>query len=404
MKLLYFGTICNLEAYDRRFEGLASKPSVAPIVFESALLNGFHQNGADIEIHSFPMIPAFPTYRAVHFGGITEQLPCGYSCRWLNTINLPVLKQFSRRLDARKALRRWLKAHREDGLILTYSIPPFLVKDVLSYAKKYGVKTAAIIPDLLRDMYINEPQDTFSYRLKQAYLAPALKLQDQYDGYIYLTEAMQEVVAPGKSHMIMEGIADTDHILPPVPEEKAVPRAIMYAGMLHEKYGILNLVDAFEKLDDKDAQLWLFGDGTAVPEIKKRAAANPNIRYGGTVSRESILTYERQATLLINPRDPDEEFTKFSFPSKTIEYMLSGTPLITTRLQGIPEEYFDFVFPADGSSTDALAAAMQNALGRSEQDLHEMGIRAQQFIQQEKNAARQAQRILTFLEGLHYES
>ena len=396
MKILYFGTVCDLKAYDQRFEGYASKPSVAPIVFETALLEGFRQNGADVQIHSFPMIPTYPGYRKLYFGGMTEKLPCGYICRWLKTINIPVLKQLSRRLDARKAMKNWLKENREEGLILTCSIPPFLVRDILDYARRYHVKTVAIVPDLLRDMYINEDKNTVSYRLKQLYLAQPLRLQGGYDGYIYLTEAMGEVVAPGKPCMVMEGIADTAKVYPPKEQEKVYPRGIMYAGMLHEKYGILNLVEAFEKLDMTDTELWLFGEGTAVAEIKRRAGINPRIRYFGSVPRASILEYERKATLLVNPRDPNEEFTKYSFPSKTIEYMLSGTPLLTTKLKGIPPGYFDYVFSSESNSADALAEAMKDALGRSGNALMEFGVNAQAFIKREKNAGWQAKRILTF--------
>lgn len=83
-------------------------------------------------------------------------LPSGYRCRWLNTVNIPVLKQYSRSRDARKILRRWGEENRGNGLILTYSIPPFLIKDILRCAETYDLKTAAIVPDLLRDMYMNE--------------------------------------------------------------------------------------------------------------------------------------------------------------------------------------------------------------------------------------------------------
>lgn len=404
MKILYFGTVCDLKAYDQRFEGFDTKPSVASIVFETALLDGFYQNGASVEVHTFPMIPTFPHCRMLHFGKNVELLPCGYTCRWLNTINIPVLKQLSRRLDARKTIKNWLKDNAEDGLILTFSIPPFLVKDVLAYAKKYRVKAVALVPDLLRDMYANENKSSVLYQLKQFYLAPALRLQGDYNGYIYLTEAMRDIVAPDKPYMVMEGIADTSNMMSPDLTEKASNRAIMYAGMLHKKYGILNLVDAFQKLDLPDTELWLFGEGTAVEEIKARAAADPRIRYFGSVSREQILQCERKATLLVNPRDPAEDFTKYSFPSKTIEYMLSGTPLVTTKLEGIPAAYFGYVFSSESNSVQDLADTMGKALQHSAEALSEIGKKAQEFIKREKNSAQQAKRILTFLEGLHYES
>lgn len=404
MKILYFGTICDLDAYDKRLEYTTTKPSVASIVFESALLEGFYKNGADIEIHSFPMLPLYPQYRVLHYGGNTEQLPCGYTCRWLKTVNVPVLKQLSRRLDARKLIKQWLKKNAEEGIIFTFAFPPFLVKDILKYAKRFNVKTVAIVPDLLRDMYANENKHSVLYYLKQWYLQPALRVQGDYEGYIYLTEAMREVVAPDKPYMVMEGIADTSNVILPNLAEKTVPRGIMYAGMLHKKYGILNLVEAFEKMDAPDAELWLFGEGTAVPEIKRYAQTNPKIRYFGSVSRSSVLEYERKASLLVNPRDPEEEFTKYSFPSKTIEYMLSGTPLLTTRLKGIPAEYFDYVFSSESNSVEDLAIAMEEAMQLSAEAFLEIGKKAQEYIKKEKNAVEQSKRILTFIEGIYYDA
>ncbi len=394
MKILYFGTVCDMENYNQILKSCKVKPSVATVVFETALLDGFKKNGADVEIHSFPMIPTYPKSKLLRFGKNVEKLNMGYDCRWLNTVNIPVLKQISRRNDGRKMLKRWLKENKEDGVVITYSIPPFLVKDIIKYCKKYSVKVFAIVPDLLRDMYINEKASSVITRLKNRYIKPALKLQGEYDGYIYLTEEMHRVVAPTKPYMVMEGIAQiTDY----TPAQKATPRAIMYAGMLHERYGILNLADAFEALPDKNTELWLFGDGTAAEEIKKRAELNSRIKYFGSVPRDKILEYEKKATLLVNPRDPLEEFTFYSFASKNIEYMLSGTPFLTTKLKGIPVEYFDYVFTAEDNSAACLEKAISYALSHTDKELYTMGRAARDFIVKEKNSKKQVSRIIKFL-------
>lgn len=400
MNILYFGTVCDLNHYNKILEECTGKPTVATVVFESALLEGFKQNGAEVEIHSFPMIPTYPKSKLFCFGKNIETLACGYTCRWLHTVNIPVLKQISRRQDAKRILCRWLKEHKKDGLIFTYSIPPFLVKDIMKYSQKYGVKTVALIPDLLQDMYINENAKSSITKLKQLYLKPTLKRQGEYTGYVYLTDAMHEVVAPDKPYIVMEGIAHVDTI--PESTGKASPRAIMYAGMLFEKYGIMNLVEAFEQIDDPDLQLWLFGVGPAVPLIEEHATRDTRIIYYGSLPRNEILQYERKATLLVNPRDPNEAFTQYSFPSKTIEYMLSGTPLLTTRLKGIPAEYEPYVFMVDDNRVETLRSEMMRALAQSPEERDALGLAARQFIVEEKNACRQAARILDFLEEVQY--
>ena len=74
---------------------------------------------------------------------------------------------------------------------------------------------------------------------------------------------------------------------------------------------------------------------------------------------------------MINPRSTLDDFTKYSFPSKTIEYMYSGTPLLTTRLKGIPNEYFDFVFSAENNTEEFFDAAIREALLLSDKELRE---------------------------------
>jgi len=328
-------------------------------------------------------------------------LPCGYRCRWLRTVNIPVLKQWSRRMDARKVIRRWAAENQSDGVILTYSIPPFLVKDIIKYSKKFALKTAAIVADLPQNMYINHKGNRIIDAIKNQYLKSALRHQNEYDGYIYLTEYMRDVIAPQKPYVVMEGILNQEaEEKNDLVQKKPEPRAIMYAGRLHERYGVLNLMDAFEQLEVEHTELWLFGSGTAVEAIQDRTAKNPRIRYFGSVSRQEVLNYEKQATLLVNTRSTQEAFTEYSFPSKTIEYMVSGTPLLTTRLRGIPEEYFSYVFSIEDNEVEQLKIALEQILRMSDEDLEAKGNAARQFILEQKNAQKQSLRILEFLKGI----
>ncbi len=398
MKILYFGTICDLESYDRLLKDCTSKPSVAPIVFEGSLLTGLKENNIEADIYSFPMIPTFPSFNKIYWGSKKEILSCGYECTWLKTLNIPILKQLSRRIDGCRVIKKWLKKNRgQELVVLSYSMPPFLVKDITRLSRKYGAKCVALVTDLLRDMYVNSKDSAPIKALKNAYIKRAVAYQDRYDGYVYLTESMKEVISSKKPYMVMEAIA-------PVAEadlssrcEKASPNAIMYAGMLEEKYGIIKLIDAFELSTLTGEELWLFGSGNAVDEIKKRAERNPRIKYFGRKSHDEVLKYEKAAALLVNPRNTDDSFTKYSFPSKTIEYMMSATPMLTTRLEGIPSEYYEYMFVCENNEPVTLCAAMENAMRTSQNERAELGARAKKFIKEEKNAKRQANRLVGFL-------
>jgi glycosyltransferase involved in cell wall biosynthesis len=229
-------------------------------------------------------------------------------------------------------------------------------------------------------------------------LNQAIRYQGEYDGYVYLTKEMSEVIDPQKPYIVVEGVADVRRAKKADVKEKSVPTAIMYAGMLHKKYGILNLAEAFCRLNKDSVELWLFGDGSCVKEIKEYCKLNGNIKYFGNTDREKVLEYERKATLLVNVRDPADSFTKYSFPSKTIEYMLSGTPMLTTKLPGIPEEYFDYLFHISDVSVESIAAKLSEILELSENDLCEFGNRAQEFIIQNKKASDVGKKIIDFIE------
>ena len=67
----------------------------------------------------------------------------------------------------------------------------------------------------------------------------------------------------------------------------------------------------------------------------------------GNLPSEQVFEYEKKAKLLVNLRDPSVELTKYAFPSKILEYMSSGSAVLTTKLEGIPNEYFSFINTVD---------------------------------------------------------
>ena len=185
MKILYLGTVCNIDNYERIIEKCRIKPTIATIVFESALLEGFYQNNMDVDVISYPMIPNYRHSKILYWGYKKEDLECGYTSHWLKTWNIMFLKQISRRISGKKVIKEWLEKNKnEDCIVMTYGIPPFLAKDVITLSKKYGARNCAIVPDLPRDMYINSSKHFIKSRLRQKYLQSTLAIQGEFDCYV----------------------------------------------------------------------------------------------------------------------------------------------------------------------------------------------------------------------------
>ena len=175
-------------------------------------------------------------------------------------------------------------------------------------------------------------------------------------------------------------------------------KVLMYAGSIHKDYGIYDLIEAFGTASIKGFELHLYGNCPNIEELNKAINKYNNIKYFGSISREKILDLESKALLLVNPRKPFKDFTKYSFPSKTMEYLLSGTPVLMYKLKSIPKEYDDYIFYIDEKSDNGLKDALQNICNMDTKILKEKGNQAVKFVVDNKSNVVQCKRILEFIE------
>lgn len=80
-----------------------------------------------------------------------------------------------------------------------------------------------------------------------------------------------------------------------------------------------------------------------------------------------------------------------------MEYMASGTPLLTTNLPGMPKEYHPYVFLFKEETVDGYAEAIRSALSYSERELVSFGRKAREFVLLNKNNVGQGKRVLEFI-------
>ncbi|MFR5442676.1 glycosyltransferase [Alistipes sp.] len=127
------------------------------------------------------------------------------------------------------------------------------------------------------------------------------------------------------------------------------------------------------------------------------ATKDRRIQYLGSIPHDEILQLQRTASLLVNPRTPEGIYTKYSFPSKTMEYLASGTPTLLYELPGIPKEYYHYCYSLNDQSITALAEKVDEVLSLSIEERTKLGEKAQQFILDTKNATIQCTKILELI-------
>lgn len=297
-----------------------------------------------------------------------------------------------------RALRQWVASPAGGRrVVITYSMHmPFLVAAAMAKRLDPSLRVCVIVPDLPEHMNLTTELGVVMRTLKaldQRVLAWATR---SVDAFVLLTKYMADPLGVGDRPWItMEGAVDPAEARPlvsDVPQEKE--KVVLYTGTLAKAYGICDLLEAFALVRDPDCRLWICGAGDAEAEVRATAARDPRVSYLGQVTRAEVLSLQKRATVLVNPRSDAGEFTKYSFPSKLLEYLLSGTPAIVRRLPGVPAEYDDYFFVVEGPSAADLARTISDACSRSPEERLEHGRRAQRFVLEEKSGAVQARRIV----------
>lgn len=136
---------------------------------------------------------------------------------------------------------------------------------------------------------------------------------------------------------------------------------VLYVGNLKASKGCLDLIDAFPALRRAQprARLAYVGSGPCRAELLQRAAAHgcsDSVHLPGTVAHRQLGDWFRAADVLCLPSHNE------GVPNVVLEAMASGTPVVATRVGGIPEVVPDYagmlVPPHDVVAlADALIAA-----------------------------------------------
>lgn len=308
-------------------------------------------------------------------------------------LNLPFIKQYQRYRKCLKALRK-----SKDKNILIYSTYLPFLKAVWKLDRSYHV--TLVVTDLpeFYDLGKTNAIRRFFRKRNNKKIYRCLK---RIDKFVLLTEQMKEPLQVGdRPYTVVEGICDP-HLFDATNEaphaQKPCEKTVLYTGTLHRKFGILNLLDAFSQIESEDYRLWICGGGDAQEQISRAAERDKRIEFFGFQPKDRINELQQKATVLVNPRQNNEAFTKYSFPSKTMEYMLSGKPVIMYKLDGIPNEYDSYLQYVDGDAPCALKNKIVEVCEWSEEKRHAIGEAARDFVICNKNCSVQAKRILDLM-------
>lgn len=395
MKILFIGVFANSDLVDR-LNGLSKNEgnlSVAAIKYTRLIGEGlkYHIGKDSTNLFLVP-IGMYPVCKILLWK--TRRIEDDYYIPFVNVI---LLKQFTITLYLFYFCLKWyFKNFGKEKKVIVFSFLylPFLMS-VAPLKLLKNMHIASFVPDM--------PEFEFSYTktkfslkriLVPIYIYVTNRIVNFNDYFVYITKYMRNNFAD-KPSIIIEGFIDNLK-----GSQRVVcnsnKNAIMYSGALFEKFGIKMLLEAFHEIEG-DYELWLFGSGDMESEIVSFVNKDTRIKYFGSISNSLILDFQKKAKLLVNPRFSKNEFTKFSFPSKLMEYMMSGTPVLTTRLLGIPNDYYDKMYFLDDESVLGFKLSILDCLKKDQYELNRFGNKTKDYVFDEKNNIKQIEKFINLI-------
>lgn len=382
--------------YPKEFEDQIRKSSKIGIDnaannFQWALLSGLDYYFSKLVVLTQPVIGSYPLrYKKIYLNSDMFSHKEGSKGFLIGFINLPLLKLIFKTFSLAKFLNK-NSLLENTNLIIIYSIhTPFLFVASMIKKKYPNIKFCLIVPDLPE--YMSESKNLFYLFFKKIDSFLIKKYLKDIDSFVLLTDSMHEMLnVEDRPWVRIEGIYNDLSINQQYDKENF--KTILYSGSLASRYGIDILINAFKNIRDDNFRLWICGAGEYQDELEKVIKDDKRIVFFGQIKREDVLVLQRKATVLVNPRTSEGDYTKYSFPSKIIEYLASGTPTIINRLDGIPSEYYNYTFVPHDETSEALMNEILLVCSKSQEELNDFGKRARDFILYSKTAHVQCKKI-----------
>lgn len=360
--------------------------------FQSQFIEGIRQNNCEPIVVSAPFIGPYPkSYKKIFYKA--KSYEDGY--KYVSFFNLWGVRNFSRVKSLKKELKK--TEYQNIDKVIVYSVHTPFAK-VAKYMKKKNkhIQICLIVPDLPEYMNLRKKKSIIYKVAKYLDCKAFYNSVKYFDSFSFVSSHQAEKVnLYDKNQVVVEAISE--NVAEQYTPLNSEIKKIVYTGSLNKQFGVLDLVDAVCKMDN-NVELHICGNGDAVEELKMAASSSSKIKFLGEVSREEARKLQMNADVLVNPRINEGEYTKYSFPSKTMEYLSTGRPVVCHKLDGIPQEYDSHLIYVEEKTVDSLKAAIEIALSYDENKLKEIFISNTNFLKENKNMRESAKKILSMFD------
>lgn len=386
MKILFVGYAVPA-SLQNEFDGL----SIAGNKMQLGLINALKEHGHQVSVVTIPPLAPFPRgkffyyheRRVIDFNGVVFYL--------IGFLNYPIIKQIQQVIMVFIKLLSTVERHQ---VILTFNAFPQVSIPVLLLKYLRSVKFIPILADLPIDDL--EKRRGVSKILRSLFDLLTRKSIIRADKIIVLNERAAKEYGAHLPYLCIEGGVDWAEVNRYCAVSRR-SRNLVYTGALTAYSGIREIIAAMQFVSTPDVVLEIYGSGPLENEVSLSAKKFKNIKFLGKKTHSEILKIQSDAWLLVNPRSLSDPIGAVTFPSKIYEYMLSSTPIVTTRLASLGEKYSDLMYFFDKPDPRAMASKLDSILMVPEFCRRQTACRAFTYVVENKIWINQASAIADFI-------
>ncbi len=400
MKIILVGFCVSARYFDKYTAGDAA-PQVAAFKLERRFLHALRLGGAEVNTISTVAVSTYPRNPYIYLPGYSKPASGGIKEIVRPLVNLPFLKLTSRFIGVLGAL--FAQAPREAQVLCVYSAHSPNLLAAYIYSAFTSSPYYVYVPDLPVYMGLGVRRSFFINILKRIDAKFIDFLLAKAAGLIISSKHMVDdnPVFRYTPSLVVEGISEQELEVAGSCFEPLLDfsgkKVIFYAGGVNRSYGVVELVEGFKR-SGSSCELWLCGRGDLEEYLMSEARINQSIKYLGFLPPAQVHAIQRHAAILALTRDPAEKYTRYSFPSKLLEYLSSGVPVMSTRLDGVPLEYYSYLNVIEDFSIDGIAEKIAYLDRCDCNELFERARAAREWVLREKTSAAVGKKIVNFME------
>lgn len=352
----------------------------------------------DLKVFSIRPIATYPNesikYVKKEFVSISD------CCNSLNIsfINMPLIKKKSIYKSLLKTIRNEIeKSEDKDIILVVFNAVPFVSMPINKLAKKYNLKSVCILADPPVD---NIRRSFIGKILREIRDEKSIRSIQSFDKLVVLNKNASDTFAQGIPSIVVDCGIEIDEYRDEFIKKINIEnqeKKIIFTGTIQEHSGIENLVKAMRFVTDEKAVLYIYGKGPMEEKIKEISKDMKNVCMRGFLPYDEIKKIQKEGYLLVNPSSVDHPINKVAFPSKLMEYMLSGTPVVSNKLECIGEEYNDNIYFFEKDTPECMGEKISSLLEMDYEEYMKIAKMAKKFIIENKDWNKQSKKIYEFI-------